>query len=520
MNIKDIQGLPYSASGDDENDLSSVEYSDLVMDSQEIGRGSFGQVQKASYFGTDVAVKSLSSLVNIDPDYFKFMLREIKILKGMRHPNIVQYIGACLNDGRYMIVTEYIKGGDLHQLLKERGVNSIPWSVKMKLAFDVASAFSYLHSKKVIFRDLKAKNILIDEQGTTLRAKVCDFGFARILDISKDKNANKEGYLTICGSETTMAPEVIVGSNYNDSCDVYSYGVLLLELILGSRVVKTQLKRSPMSAFDMNLEKAEYLAPESCPKDFFDLAKWCCAYQPKNRPSFMTIVKGLKELMAVPADQLTVKGKSKPYKELDDENNASFDGEQGYDNDANNVNNSSIQIGLDDNNSNSSGSGGCDNLSSNNSNNDINNTISGGFENSSYGSVIYNNDTDKTAPNIDYGGRKQQNRNIFNLSFFTPPPGVVPIKIEDEHEDDQDEDEDDHLDLPLSSLSVDDIKSMIKDQSSVMRAISSPNLSLKDQLESSAPQHLSNSVTGVTSKPKKKPSKKSGGKKKNNKIKK
>ncbi|KAF2077730.1 hypothetical protein CYY_000977 [Polysphondylium violaceum] len=507
MNIKDIQGLPFSASGDDENDLSSVEYSDLVMDSQEIGRGSFGQVQKASYFGTDVAVKSLSSLVNIDPDYFKFMLREIKILKGMRHPNIVQYIGACLNEGRYMIVTEYIKGGDLHQLLKERGVNAIPWNVKMKLAFDVASAFSYLHSKKVIFRDLKAKNILIDEQGTTLRAKVCDFGFARILDISKDMNANKEGYLTICGSETTMAPEVIVGSNYNDSCDVYSYGVLLLELILGSRVVKTQLKRSPMSAFDMNLEKAEYLAPESCPKDFFDLAKWCCAYQPKNRPSFMTIVKGLKELMASPVDQLPVKGKSKPYKDEESD----YDGEQSYDSDdnVNNVNNSSIQIGLDDNNNDGSG---------NDDNDNINNTISGG-ENSGYGSVIYN-DTDKSAPNIDYGGRKQQNRNIFNLSFFTPPPGVVPIKIEHEEEDEEDQ----VPEKSLSSLGFDDIKSLIKgsDQSSVLRAISSPNLSLNNPLDSAAPQHLSNSVTGVlsTSKPKKKTSKKSGKKKNHNKIKK
>ncbi|EGC35140.1 hypothetical protein DICPUDRAFT_152543 [Dictyostelium purpureum] len=448
-----IEGLPTSSKDDDDSDLSSIEYEDLVMDSTEIGRGSFGQVQKASYFGTDVAVKQLSSLVSIDPDYFKFMLREIKILKNMRHPNIVQYIGACCNEGRYMIVTEYIKGGDLHQFIKKRGVSNISWTIKLKLALDIASAFSYLHSKKVIFRDLKAKNILIDEIGDTLRAKVCDFGFARIFDSNKDKAQ------TICGSETTMAPEVIVGSNYNESCDIYSYGVLLLELICGSRVVKTQLKRTPMNAFDMKLDKAEYLAPEHCPRDFIDLAKWCCSYSPKDRPSFKNIVEGLKQLSNTPLSSLKPKGKSKPYIDSDDEDFVDP-----------NENNSNEDIV--------------------NNNNDSNNSHSVIIKTDEpeYSSVVYKEDAiDQPLPNIDYGGLNNRKNNIFNPSFFTPPPGSKPLPKEEEEEDAH----------TLSySLSFDQIKYHGSHSKSLSSTISTPNL-ISNPIERDPPKPLSQSASAT-----------------------
>ncbi|GAM18822.1 hypothetical protein SAMD00019534_019970 [Acytostelium subglobosum LB1] len=300
-----IDGLPTSSHDDD---LFTIEFDDLVMETKPIGKGSFGLVQKASYFGTEVAVKSLSSLVNIDPDLYKFMQREIRILKGMRHPNIVQFIGACNHDERYMIVTEYINSGDLHQFLKSKG-QSLSWSTKIKLANDIASAFAFLHAKKVIFRDLKAKNVLVEEHGSTVRAKVCDFGFARIFDVThQEKQDKQQGYLTICGSETTMAPEVIIANKYDETCDVYSYGILLYEMMCGIRAIKMELKRTPENAFDFDADKADSFVPMSCPKVFNELARMCVSYEPKGRPTFKTIVMGLTELLSKPIESLELKG--------------------------------------------------------------------------------------------------------------------------------------------------------------------------------------------------------------------
>eukprot|EP01132_Coremiostelium_polycephalum_P000377 gene377-475_t len=432
-----IEGLPTSNGID--NDLDSIDYSDLnFFDTKEIGRGSFGQVQKASYFGTDVAVKSLSSLVSIDPDHYKFMLREIKILKSMRHPNIVQYIGASTHEGKHMIVTEFISGGDLHQFIKEKGVNSIPWMTKLKLSLDIASAFSYLHSKKVIFRDLKAKNILVEEMGNTLRAKVIDFGFARILDISQDKNAKLQGYLTICGSETTMAPEVMVGTNYDDSCDVYSFGVLLLELICGPRVVKTQLKRSPISAFDMNLDKAEYLSPSNCPRAFLDLAKWCLEYNSKKRPDFKTIVKGLSQLIQTPIEILPIKGESKPYVDPNEDNDDCVDMLNEH-----NRNDSFVLYQSKINSDNNSPNG--------------NHPAAATDENEEYASVIYNSGVTNPPLNIDYGGRQQEKRHtILSPSFFNRPSSSSENSSNNSSSSSKDE-----SDVPstlYTSLTVDDIK--------------------------------------------------------------
>ncbi|KYQ94026.1 LISK family protein kinase [Tieghemostelium lacteum] len=382
-----IDGLP-------ENELDTINFSDLVFE-KEVGRGSFGQVSKASYFGSDVAVKVLTSLVTIDPDYYKFMTREIKILKEMRHINIVQYLGACTHEGKYMIVTEYIKGGDLHQFIKEKGITNIPWTVKLRIALDIGSAFSYLHSKKIIFRDLKTKNILVDELSPgVIRAKVCDFGFARTLEGNDLKN-NKDGYLTICGSETSMAPEVLVGMKYDSSCDVYSYGVLLLELICGTRVVKTQLKRAPSQFFEMNLERADYLAPETCPKALMELAKWCLVHQPEKRPTFKQIVDGLKVLVDTPIEKLSQKGKSKQSVKLeeDDDNQVdSSDDEQqnstNGDEDTGSVVNYATVVVRDD------------------------------VEQPD--SVVYLPDQ-KTVNGIDYGGKNKRHNRITNPSFFQPP---------------------------------------------------------------------------------------------------
>ncbi|EGG16628.1 LISK family protein kinase [Cavenderia fasciculata] len=384
-----IEGLPSN-----DVDLFNIDYSDLLIleDQTEVGRGSFGKVLKASYFGTTVAVKVLHSLVTSDPDYNKFMQREIRILKGMRHPNIVMYIGGCIHQDRHMIVTEYIGGGDLHQVLKTRP-QDLTWQTKIKIALDIASAFSYLHSKQIIFRDLKAKNILIEEAGgSIIRAKICDFGFARHLETKQSRN------LTLCGTEITMAPEVIVGDTYDETCDIYSYGILLYELICGTRTVKNELKRTPEKSFDLDLDLADSYASSTCPKALLELARICCSYDPKKRPNFKTITMGLTDLSSKPLASLPVKGGQSPRTSNNNNNNKSLNNIKFENTDSVIYNGPSGTI------------------------NSMTNIGGDGQGTVQYNSVIINHDVEtKKFPQealVDYGGKRNK---IMNPSFFSPP---------------------------------------------------------------------------------------------------
>eukprot|EP01133_Synstelium_polycarpum_P003633 gene3633-4162_t len=458
-----VDGLP-SKQLDDE--LFTIDYSDLVIDRKnEIGRGSFGQVIKADYFGCEVAIKQLSPLVVSDPDYHKFMQREIRILSGMRHPNIVQYIGACLHEGKHMIVTEFVNGGDLHQFLKVN--QNVTWHTKIRLASDIASAFSYLHSKQIIFRDLKPKNILIVEQGGAgPRGKLCDFGFARILDQNHRMLGDKQqGYLTICGSETTMAPEVFVASNYDEYCDVFSFGIVLYELMCGSRVVKNELKRTAENAFDLDLDRAESFVPASCPREFMELARWCCQYDPKKRPNFkQAIVPGLLGLLSKPIEQLTPRGGSSPAtSSVASSNSPRTD--------------SCSTIGSD---------GGSNNGSTDSAQNITGSVIYTGSVNNSYirvntegtdyNSIVLNDDKTPTIRDSSDSGEKKHK--ITNPSFFNPPPSSASLSVSEEEE------EDSPPSALLTSLSVSEIRyrepSIFEDPDKIIqdkkRFMSSPNL--------------------------------------------
>jgi len=265
----------------------NIPYDELVIEN-EIGHGGFGVVYHASYFGTSVAVKQIPTPTS--PEEKLFLKREVAILKGVRHPNCVQFIGLT-NDqrGNTNIVTEYVSGGNLRSALKDKA-RILPWYYRISVCNDIASAMAYLHSKNILFRDLKSKNILLEESG---KAKICDFGLAR----SGLGMAARP--MTICGTDDWMAPEVILGMDYNTQADVFSYGIVLLEVVTRAKV-SLELQRSPMDAFGLNEEQAKRLIPEDCPKDFALLAFTSSAYEPEQRPPFKQIVqifaKLLKEL--------------------------------------------------------------------------------------------------------------------------------------------------------------------------------------------------------------------------------
>jgi len=270
-------------------DAWKVNFEDLVFE-KEIGRGAFGAVFKGSYFGTDVAIKKVFELED-DPDAMIYLEREVNVLKGMRHPNIVQFIGICNDkEAGLHIVTEFVKSGDLRRFLKRDDV-AMGWRLRIKIAMDIAAAMAYVHSRNIIHRDLKSKNLLVDE---SWRVKVCDFGLART-------TANRP--MTLCGTDDWMAPEVILGMQYNQKADVFSFGIVLCEIITRKKI-SLELQRSPMDAFGMDVGKFKQLIPEDCPLDFAVLALECCAYDAEDRPSFKDIIAKLKIIYeAIPDEE-------------------------------------------------------------------------------------------------------------------------------------------------------------------------------------------------------------------------
>jgi len=270
MSVDDIRGPghnPWDINFDDLEDL------------KEIGGGNFGKVYKGSYFGVDVAVKQL---LDVDDEFMhKFIEREMAVLKGIRHPNVVQFLGLCKSsDGNIFIVTEYITGGDLRKILKNQSIH-LGWKLRIKIAIDVASAMSFLHSKGIIHRDLKSNNLLVSDN---FRVKVCDFGFARDIDSTE--------CMTLCGTDEWMAPEVMLGEKYNEKADVFSFGMVLVELITR----KKPSKRLPGNAFRFDVEQLRSLAPSTTPAGFVEIIDECATWDPEKRPNLKDVLPKLKAL--------------------------------------------------------------------------------------------------------------------------------------------------------------------------------------------------------------------------------
>jgi len=255
-----------------------IKFDDLQI-TKTIGKGNFGKVYRGTFFGTDVAIKQLYYVD--DEDMQKYIAREMSTLKGLRHPNIVQLLGLCKDSTGIYIVTEFIGGGDLKAKLKDNAVK-LPWTLRVKIALDLAYAMSYLHSKKMIHRDLKSQNLLVCDDW---KIKVCDFGFAR-------KAEAKADYLTMCGTDEWMAPEVGLGEKYDTRADVFSFGMILCELITRRKPPK----RKPGRAYAFEVEELKTRSPKDVPKELYNLCVDCAQFYPEKRPTMTDILKRLKAL--------------------------------------------------------------------------------------------------------------------------------------------------------------------------------------------------------------------------------
>ncbi|XP_029956730.1 serine/threonine-protein kinase 36 [Salarias fasciatus] len=190
---------------------------------QLVGEGSFGRVHKGreKYTGQVVALKFMPK-VNRSEKELQSLKREIEIMRGLQHPNIVQLFDSFETETEVVVVTEYAEG-QLFQILEDDG--SFPEFRVREIACQLVSALYYLHSHRILHRDMKPQNILLGKTGTV---KLCDFGFARAMSVSTLV------LTSIKGTPLYMSPELVEEKPYDHTADLWSLGCILYELHTGA----------------------------------------------------------------------------------------------------------------------------------------------------------------------------------------------------------------------------------------------------------------------------------------------
>ncbi|PIN25482.1 Serine/threonine protein kinase [Handroanthus impetiginosus] len=193
-----------------------------------IGEGGFGPVYKGVlHDGTVIAVKQLSSKSKQGNREF---VNEIGMISALQHPNLVKLYGCCIEGNQLLLIYEYLENNCLARALfgdDEQRLN-IDWKTRKKICLGIARGLAYLHEEsrlKIVHRDIKATNVLLDKD---LNAKISDFGLAKL-----DEEENTHISTRIAGTVGYMAPEYAMRGYLTDKADVYSFGIVALEIVSG-----------------------------------------------------------------------------------------------------------------------------------------------------------------------------------------------------------------------------------------------------------------------------------------------
>ncbi|XP_022756265.1 MDIS1-interacting receptor like kinase 2-like [Durio zibethinus] len=258
-----------------------------------IGVGGFGEVYKAEMADGQVfAVKKLSSHGDIEMEEVKSFKNEIAALTEISHRNIVKLYGFCSQIRHLLLVYEFMERGSLAKILSnDVGAKELDWTKRIRVIKGVAHALSYMHHDcvpQIIHRDISSKNVLLSPE---LEARVSDFGTARLL------NPNSSNWTAVAGTYGYVAPELAYSMAVTEKCDVYSYGVLALEVLMGNHPGEliSYLHSSP----DHKIGLEDVLDPRpSSPVDqkledelsfVLNIAILCCGANPQSRPTMSRV---------------------------------------------------------------------------------------------------------------------------------------------------------------------------------------------------------------------------------------
>ncbi|XP_031488226.1 putative serine/threonine-protein kinase [Nymphaea colorata] len=280
-----------------------------------IGGGGFGVVYKGILKDKmEVAIKKLSTESMQGDNEF---LTEIQTISNIRHPNLVQLIGCCVQGSSRMLVYEYLENNSLsNALLAPRNKKiALGWSKRAAICIGTARGLAFLHEElepHIVHRDIKASNILLDKDHLP---KIGDFGLAKLFPDNVSHISTR-----VAGTIGYLAPEYALLGQLTKKADVYSFGVLLLEIISGRNVSKPDWAEADLSLLELawklqqenrvleivDEELEEY--PEAEVLRFIKVALFCTQATASNRPSMTQVVEMLSKRKHLNEDLLTEPG--------------------------------------------------------------------------------------------------------------------------------------------------------------------------------------------------------------------
>ncbi|XP_076920797.1 putative serine/threonine-protein kinase SIS8 isoform X2 [Bidens hawaiensis] len=277
---------------DDVADCEIV-WEDITL-GERIGLGSYGEVYRGEWHGTEVAVKKFLDQ-EITTESLEEFRSEVRIMKRVRHPNVVLFMGAVTRAPHLSIVTEFLPRGSLYRLL-HRPNNQLDIRRRLRMAFDTARGMNYLHNctPVIVHRDLKTPNLLVDKNWVV---KVSDFGLSRM------KYSTFLSSRSTAGTAEWMAPEVLRNEPSDEKSDVYSFGVVLWELCTLQQPWGGMNPMQVVGAVGFQHRRLEI--PEDMDPIIADIITKCWQTDPKLRPTFADILAALKPLQRLNASSKT-----------------------------------------------------------------------------------------------------------------------------------------------------------------------------------------------------------------------
>ncbi|KAG7515757.1 LIM domain kinase 1-like [Solea senegalensis] len=282
--------------------------SDLIH-GEVLGKGCFGQAVKVTHHETG-EVMVMKELIRFDEETQKTFLKEVKVMRCLDHPNVLKFIGLFYKDKRIHFISEYIQGGTLRETIVKMD-KDFSWSTRVSYAKDIAAGMAYLHSMNVIHRDLNSHNCLVRENQSVV---VADFGLARLVmeernqsrtlsmerpvkgTLTELRRPDRRKRYTVVGNPYWMAPEMIHGKTYDERVDVFSFGIMICEIIGRVNADPDYLPRTNDFGLNVISFLQQYHHPQ-CPSAFLPIAVLCCDIDADKRPSFSKLEEWLENLL-------------------------------------------------------------------------------------------------------------------------------------------------------------------------------------------------------------------------------
>ncbi|KAH9779502.1 putative leucine-rich repeat receptor-like serine/threonine-protein kinase [Citrus sinensis] len=267
-----------------------------------IGEGGFGPVYKGLLAdGKVIAVKQLSSKSKQGNREF---VNEIGMISALQHPNLVKLYGCCIEGNQLLLIYEYLENNSLARALfgPEEHRLKLDWPTRHNICIGIARGLAYLHEEsrlKIVHRDIKATNVLLDKD---LNPKISDFGLAKL-----DEEDNTHISTRVAGTFGYMAPEYAMRGYLTDKADVYSFGIVALEIVSGRSNVICRTKEAQFCLLDWQGNLMELVDPhlglnfvEEQAMVMINVALLCADVSHTNRPLMSSVVSMLEGRVAVP----------------------------------------------------------------------------------------------------------------------------------------------------------------------------------------------------------------------------